>query len=249
MTTHASPCRHHHLAATTTPDPPRAGGVSTARSGSGPRASKASALARGLATLTAFLMLAPAASATSPWVLLEELRESMQTAGPITGKFVQTYVPSGFSTGDRESGFLSLWLPTCLRWNYEEPEEKHFLLCGEEVWFWNDLEPMGRHYRIDPEQEPGLDLLLVEVDRLQERYSAQSTRLADGTFEISLATPSDALQAFGAKIRVDPVADRVVGLEFTDSEGNLTRFEITGYQKLEHTGLFRAPVDMEWTEE
>ena len=200
--------------------------------------------------LTALTLVSTAlpVAAESPWRLLEQLRQGLVDAGPITGTFVQTYVPAGFEQGDRESGALSMWLPTCLRWNYQQPESKHFLLCGDEVWSWNDLEPTGRHYRIDPQQEPGLDLLLVDVDKLRERYVAESERQADGTYLLRLATPQDAPARFAATIHIDPVAERVIGLEYTDGEGNRTRFEISGYQALEHTALFGAPRDLEWTD-
>ncbi len=205
-----------------------------------------------LLALGAALILAPApAPASSPWELLEGLRADLEASGPITGRFVQTYVPAGFTDGDRESGHLSLWLPECLRWNYEEPQKKSFLLCNEEVYFWNEDDPGGRHYRIDPEEEPGLDLLLLGVGRLRERYVARSDKLADGTYEISLALPAAAEGAgnFSATIHLDPVARRVVGLEYVDAEGNLTRFEVSDYQKLSHTALFQPPQDIEWTEE
>ncbi|MEL7059158.1 MAG: outer membrane lipoprotein carrier protein LolA [Acidobacteriota bacterium] len=193
-----------------------------------------------------FVTVAPL-HAESPWELLEELRQSMESAGPITGTFDQTYVPAGFSTGDLESGHLSLWLPRCVRWNYVEPQAKHFLYCDREVYYWNDLEPGGRHYVIEPEAEPGLDLLLVDVTRLRERYLAESERLADGTYNIRLETPAGAEPAFAATLHIDPVADRVLDLEYTDAEGNRTRFDIGGYQKLEHTALFQPPKDIEWT--
>jgi outer membrane lipoprotein-sorting protein len=185
----------------------------------------------------------------SPWVLLTQLRAGLEEAGPITARFVQTYVPAGFSTGDQENGFLSLWLPRCLRWNYLEPEMKSFLLCEDEVWAWNPQEEGGRHYQIEPEQEPGLDLLLVAVDRLRERYVASSEQRDDGTYDITMATPPDAAESFRAVIRIDPVAERVAGLEYTDGEGNVTRFEISEYQPLTHTALFNAPGDLRWTEE
>lgn len=201
------------------------------------------------AVLAISLMAASPSLATNPWELLQDLRKGLLDAGPITGKFQQVYIPAGFSSGDEESGHLSLWLPKCLRWNYVEPQQKHFLLCDDQVWFWNDLEEGGRHYRIQPEEEPGLDLLLVEVDKLKERYVAESERLEDGTYQIRLATPEDAAQVFKAQIRIDPVADRVVGLEYTDGEGNLTRFTLTDYQSLAHTGLFQPPQGVEWIEE
>lgn len=189
------------------------------------------------------------ARAVSPWELLEKLRDDLQRSGPVTGKFVQTYVPAGFEDGDQESGYLSIWLPDCLRWNYQQPQAKSFLLCGDEVHFWNEDESGGRHYRIQPEEEPGLDLLLVEVAKLRERYVAGNDKLSDGTYQITLALPPDAERPFSAKIRLEPVAMRVVGMEYTDEEGNLTRFEISDYQQLRHTALFKPPQGIEWTEE
>lgn len=194
--------------------------------------------------------LAPsAARAVSPWELLEKLRDNLQRSGPVTGKFEQTYIPAGFEDGDKESGYLSIWLPDCLRWNYQQPQAKSFLLCGDEVHFWNEDESGGRHYRIEPEEEPGLDLLLVEVTKLRERYVAGNDKLSDGTYQITLALPPDAERPFSAKIRLEPVSMRVVGMEYTDEEGNLTRFEISDYQQLRHTALFKPPQGIEWTEE
>lgn len=194
--------------------------------------------------------LAPAtAQAVSPWELLEKLRNNLQRSGPITGKFKQTYIPAGFEDGDQESGYLSIWLPDCLRWNYQQPQAKSFLLCGDQVHFWNEDESGGRHYRIEPEEEPGLDLLLVEVAKLKERYVAGNAKLSDGTYEITLSLPPDAERPFSATIRLEPVSMRVVGMEYTDEEGNLTRFEISDYQPLRHTALFKPPQGVEWTEE
>lgn len=194
-------------------------------------------------------LLAASAGATSPWELLEGLRDNLQKSGPVTGQFEQVYIPAGFSDGDKESGHLSIWLPDCLRWNYTKPLAKSFLLCDDEVYFWNEDESGGRHYRIEPEEEPGLDLLLVEVGKLKERYVAGSNKLADGTYEITLALPPGTDRGFSAKIRLEPVSMRISGMEYTDEEGNLTRFEISDYQPLRHTALFKPPQDVEWTEE
>ncbi len=195
-------------------------------------------------------LLAPAAAfAVSPWELLENLRNDLQRSGPVTGKFKQTYIPAGFSEGDSETGHLSIWLPDCLRWNYVQPLAKSFLLCENEVYFWKEDESGGRHYNIEPKEEPGLDLLLVEVSELRERYVADSEKLSDGTYEISLALPPGSERGFSAKIRLEPVSMRISGMEYTDEEGNLTRFEISEYQQLRHTALFQPPQDIEWTRE
>jgi len=204
-----------------------------------------------LAVLAPLAAPAAADEATelSPWVLLESLRDDLQRSGPMTSHFVQTYVPAGFTDGDTESGHLSMWLPDCLRWSYEQPQAKSFLVCAGEVYYWSEDEPGGRHYRIDARQEPGLDLLLVPVSALRQRYLAASEKQGDGTYAITLATPPAAAGSFRAEIRLDRTRTRVTRLEYTDDEGNLTRFVLSRYERLSDTSLFQPPDDVEWTEE
>ncbi len=99
-----------------------------------------------LALLAVFASAGSAAAAEpaaggDPWLTLERVRASLIEDGPAGAEFVQTYVPAGFSTGEEERGRLALALPDCLRWDYEEPYPKSFLLCGEEAFY---LEPRGR---------------------------------------------------------------------------------------------------------
>lgn len=200
-----------------------------------------------LATLVTLALPAASATAQSPWTLLEEMRTGLQGAGPQTTAFTQTYIPAGFSSGDQEKGYLSLWLPDCMRWSYEDPQVKNFLVCEGEVYYWNDEEPGGRRYRVDPEQEPGLDLLLLPVERLRERYVASSEKIDSG-YQITLSQPAE-VGTFNARIELDESRQRIKLLEYTDAEGNLTRFELLDYERLAHTALFKPPSEIEWIEE
>lgn len=185
----------------------------------------------------------------SPWALLENLRDNMQKSGPMTSRFIQTYVPAGFNEGDTEEGHMSMWLPDCLRWNYEKPQSKNFLVCQGEVFYWSEDEPGGRRYKVDVQEEPGMDLLLVPLSTLRQRYLAATETAAGGNLVISLATPAADGGKFSARIQLDRNRERVEILEYTDDEGNLTRFRLTGYERLSHTALFQPPDDIEWTEE
>jgi hypothetical protein len=40
----------------------------------------------------------------------------------------------------------------------------------------------------------------------------------------------------------------VVAVSYHDSEGNLTKFEITGYQELSRQGSFSPPANVRWVE-
>lgn len=194
---------------------------------------------------------ASAAAGASPWEVLAALRASLVKAGPITARFEQTYIPAGFSSGDTEKGHFSLWLPDCLRWSYVEPQVKSFLLCKREAWAWNEEEEGGRHYRVEPEKEPGLDLMLLDLESLKDRYSAEGRQLDGGLYEILLTVGKEKKdkndkKGLTARVRIDRAVQRVVGLEYRDEDGNTSRFAISEYQTLGHTALFQPPQDIQW---
>lgn len=182
----------------------------------------------------------------SPWRLLEGMRTDLRTHGPVTARFDQTFVPAGFEQGDREQGQLSLWLPSCLRWSYEEG--RSFLVCDGKVHQWNEDEPAGRVFAVDPSEEAGLDLLLLEIATLRERYVASSQAIDGGGWAIDLSMPPGK-GSYRARITLDTAGTRVVAFEYVDDEGNRTTFTIDEYQKVGHTGLFRPPVGLEWAED
>jgi outer membrane lipoprotein-sorting protein len=176
------------------------------------------------------------------------VRSSLAAAGPTAATFVQSYLPAGFSSGEKESGELALDLPDCMRWDYKDPFPKSFLVCGGIVHAWNEQDKSGRRYRVDRRKEPGLDLLLLGVTELKERYKAESVT-AGGTVEITLTAKEAKGDLIDATLTVDPAKKRVVRLAYHDREGNLTRFEISGYQPLARQGRFSPPAGIHWTEQ
>jgi|HubBroStandDraft_3_1064219.scaffolds.fasta_scaffold36478_1 outer membrane lipoprotein-sorting protein len=198
--------------------------------------------------------LAAPLSPTDPWSVLQAVRRSLVEAGPVGAGFSQVYVPAGFSEGETETGKLSLSLPDCLRWDYQNPYPKGFLLCGEVVHTWNSEDKVGRRYRVDRKNEPGLDLLLLGVDDLKGRYNATSRAIDGGRVEVAL-TPRNPATGGGrpeeladARLVVDSATRRVVAVSYHDREGNLTRFEISAYQALPRQGQFSPPRDIRWEE-
>jgi outer membrane lipoprotein-sorting protein len=189
------------------------------------------------------------ASAADPWAWLTRVRRSLVEAGPTTATFTQTYIPAGFSSGEKESGSLALHLPDCLRWDYQEPYPKGFLLCGEMVQAWNPEDHTGRRYRIDRKNEPGLDLLLLGVDDLKARYGAVTRSSPNGQIAIELSPKGKAGELSDATLAVDPATLRVVEVSYHDREGNLTRFHLAGYRPLSQPGQFSAPPGIRWEEQ
>jgi len=190
-----------------------------------------------------------AARAADEWEHLRALRERLQASEGIqVVDFVQTFVPSGFSTGERESGRMSLSLPHCLRWDYSTPYEKSFLVCGEHAYFWNSGDRAGRRFTVDPENEPGLDLLRLQVEELSARYSAAVVRDQPDFVELEIepkAETSHPIQS--AKITLNPAAGRLTSVTYRDREGNTTRFELSGHRPTNEASF--APPDLDWQEE
>lgn len=211
----------------------------------------AAILLLGLTAAPTLRAQAPASDDTA-WQTLAAVRESLTAAGPTRASFTQTFIPAGFSTGDRETGTLSLHLPDCLRWDYAEPYPKAFLLCGSSAHLWNPEDGTGRRYDVDREKEPGLDLVLLGIEELKNRYRVSSETIDGGsgeTLAIHLTPLLDSGPITDATLQVDRETNRLSGLSYTDDEGNLTRFEIEGYRPLEENGAFSPPRDIEWTEE
>src|SRR5436305_13428026 len=171
-----------------------------------------------LAALPAF------AQEADPWTTLKTVRQSLVEGGPTGADFTQTFTAAGFSSGDKESGRLALSLPDCMRWDYTNPFPKSFLLCGGTVHAWNEGDPTGRRYRVDRKNEPGLDLLLLGVDELKERYRANGQTVAGGKVEIALS-PKEAkgdkaktAELTDATLTVDPATRRVTGIAYHERE-------------------------------
>jgi outer membrane lipoprotein-sorting protein len=189
---------------------------------------------------------AAVAQQSDPWSLLDGVRDSLVEAGPTGATFNQTYIPAGFSSGEKESGRLALQLPDCLRWDYDDPYPKSFLLCGGVAHSWNPQDKSGRRYRVDRKNEPGLDLLLLGVDDLKGRYLATSRATEGNRVEIALSPKGKITDLTDATFIIDSAARRIVQVSYHDREGNLTRFEIGGYQGLPRQGQFSPPGGINW---
>lgn len=201
----------------------------------------------------AYALLATAAlnaqPTPDPWATLSSLRDALAESGPIEVDFTQTFVPAGFATGDEERGRMALALPDCLRWDYDEPYEKVYLLCGSQVHSWNPGEPSGRRYPIDPAEAPGLDLLRMRVDALATRYEATSHVRPDRTIEITLEPLQQVSDIQSAHFELASDGRRLRALSYEDQEGSRTRFQFRHYRPLGEIEMFSPPANLRWQED
>jgi outer membrane lipoprotein-sorting protein len=185
------------------------------------------------------------------WGVLDTARKSLAASGPERAEFVQTYVPAGFSSGEEEAGRIAFRLPDCLRWDYDEPYPKSFLVCGERVYSWNPEDRRGQTAAVDRESQPGLDLLLLPVDELSGRYDASAESAGSGRVAVRLeprAGMAGRTELTGATLVVDTRSDRLVEVSYQDQEGNRTTFRISGYETLPDRSVFDPPDEISWEE-
>jgi outer membrane lipoprotein carrier protein len=200
-----------------------------------------------LATAAFALLLpasAPAAAAEDPWELLTAARQRIEADGAQLWTFRQTYLPVGFDRGEEETGRVALDLPRCVRWDYNDPYPKSFLLCGERLWSWNPGEPVGHQYDVDQTQ-PGLDLLLLAVGDLESRYNA-TAQAAGGSTRIQLTPLANVGPTLkDAAILLDGER-RVKELTYRDAEGNRTTFRFAGREAAGNRASFTPPDGVRW---
>jgi hypothetical protein len=192
------------------------------------------------------------------WAHVAAVRAGLAEASPLTTDFVQSYTPSGFSVADEESGTLAMNLPPageatseCVRWDYDEPFPKGFLLCDRIAWAWNPGEASGRRQLLGRADSFGLDLLRLSVDQLRSSYEATVVSSQPDRLEVQLVPNGPAAAEIrDASLELDPAAARLLALSYHDVEGNLTRFALGAYRTApEPQTLFTPPADLEWLEE
>ena len=208
---------------------------------------RAAALASVVAA--ALVVAPPAPAAADPWQVVDDFRRALDSSGPVSAGFVQTFVPFGFAPedGETERGSLAIDLPGCLRWDYDPPFEKAFLLCGRTVHHWNPGETVGQRYDLSEQAAPGLDFFLLTTGDLRDRYEAE-LETADGNRLRLVLRP---LEPSEDVVLVQVVIDedqRLRELTYHDAERNENRFVVGDYRSGAPPGRFEPPAGIDWEE-
>jgi len=192
--------------------------------------------------------LSAAQSEVDPWSQLQALKDGL-VGDVVSADFVQTFLPAGFSSGDEETGVLHLSVPDCLRWDYNQPYPKTYLVCGQEAYTWNDGEPQGRRFVLESDSEPGLDFLRLRIENLENRYSAELQALDGVRLKIVFAPLDPDHSLVQASVVLDMEKHLLESLTYEDLEGNQTRFEIFNYRPISGPPPFDLPLDIDWLEQ
>jgi len=202
-----------------------------------------------LAVVLATCLLNPAsAPAQEVWGSLAAARTEFERAA-WQADFVQTYVPAGFTSGERETGRLAMTLPGRMRWDYSLPYDKVFLIRGAEAYTWNPGETTGRKALLEAGEREHLALLELDTASLRELYSASIDTRDPGILEILFEPLDRDTDIRSAYLALEPSTHRILELSYSDLEGNETRFELSGHRIAAQADLFDPPPDLDWLED
>jgi outer membrane lipoprotein carrier protein len=172
------------------------------------------------------------ATAPSPAPAALSRAQAMYADGAAhAAKFVQSYVPSGFTNAKTESGELWVQGPTNLRFEYTRPEPKIFTFDGQEGRLYVPSDRQLTVAKIAEADRQTLPvLLLTDPEKFAREYavsSATGTEAAD-VLLFQPRTPRQELTRL--RLAVSPDGS-VPQLSYEDASGNRTEFKFEAWRR------------------
>jgi outer membrane lipoprotein carrier protein len=143
--------------------------------------------------------------------------------------FTESY--NGLGMTRTESGTLLLEKPGRMRWDYNSPPGKVFLLDGKYAWSYAPGDPQVQRIaakELDDLRSP-LRFLLGHTDLEKEMSNLTLAAAANGTFVLS-GQPKGQEQRITRLALTVTAAGTITGIEMEEADGALTRFVFTGEQ-------------------
>jgi outer membrane lipoprotein carrier protein len=100
-----------------------------------------------LALFLSFISFASTAVALSPTLVRQRLEERYRRASTLKAAFFERY-SDGNGGAQAESGTVYFSRPGRMRWEYESPEQKLFLVDGKNVWFYVPADRTASHAKM-----------------------------------------------------------------------------------------------------
>jgi len=141
--------------------------------------------------------------------------------------FTQSFTPKGFKTAQVESGTVLFGTLPMMRWSYTKPEEKLFVFDGQKSWFYSPADKQVTVARIDDARKRELPFLLIGDPAARDR----AFNVRESKVSITLQPKSGSGMIRTATLTVDPSTHLLRAIEYTDREGNRTRFDFSGYHR------------------
>lgn len=141
--------------------------------------------------------------------------------------FTQSY--EGLGLKRQESGTLLLLKPGRMKWEYEKPAGKVFVLDGEFGWFYSAGDPQVQRVRakeLDDLRSP-LRFLLGHTQLEKELNNLTLAAAPDGRFTLS-GQPKGLEERVSRLSLTVTVDGQIQGIEMEETDGATTRFTFTG---------------------
>jgi outer membrane lipoprotein carrier protein len=194
-----------------------------------------------LATLALLACIAPIARAQSDPALIRRVDDHYNHLRTLRAHYTEHY--KGMGLDRTESGILTLKKPGLMRWSYDAPAGKVFVLDGKFAWFYTPGDAQVTRTpakQLDDLRSP-LRFLLGHTQLAKELDSLTTT--ADGTnFRITGVPKGMAERVHLLTLIVSP-AGEIQSMRIDETDGSFTDFQFTGMQ--ENTPV--APSDFVFT--
>jgi len=177
-------------------------------------------------TATALAMLLAGADASlSPDEALARIEARYRDLTSLQLEFTESHTSRATGRTLTESGGLLAARPRRMRWQYETPEKKLFVLNGDLAWFWLPEEELVYRMRLEGRDSRRLPALFLTGEaHLTDDYQAVG-RADDGSIELRPRSGSDEYETL--LLSIDPATYRVTALQVVDALGNVTRFDFS----------------------
>ncbi|MDX1582938.1 MAG: outer membrane lipoprotein carrier protein LolA [Thermoanaerobaculia bacterium] len=159
-----------------------------------------------------------------------------------SANFTQTFRPHGSEEGLVESGTVIFGVLPQMRWTYDEPEKKVFVFDGETSWLYVPADRQVSVHRLTGSERNALPfLVLKEEGKARQSFEISSSKI-DGTVRLML-TPKESTPIQSLVVSYDSENRRINSIEYEDAEGNVTRFSLHNFRRVDHRpATFRLEV-------
>lgn len=167
--------------------------------------------------------------------IVENVQNAYESTADFSADFTQEYTNAALGDTSTSEGIVYFLRPGMMRWDYESPEFRLFLIDGENLWIWEPDE--GQYYTesLDETDLPTALRFLVGEGNFAEDFDVTIDEQTEDSITLELVPIGSEGQYSMLHFTVDPATWQVVETIIFDAIGNSNRFVFSDRQ--ENTGL------------
>ncbi len=176
-----------------------------------------------VAVFLALATLAPAAAQE-----VELLEQAIDATAWQSASFRHSFRLHGSEQEIVESGKVTFGTLPQMRWQYMAPEKKVFVFDGKTSWLYVPAERQVSVHELTAGERDQLPFLLLQDAADVHRQFELTGSRKNGMHVLSL-TPKSSSQIRSMQLSLDPTTKKIRAIEYSDLEGNITRFEFESF--------------------